>query len=96
MSLQEVVMRSTLMPAQVIRRPELGTLSVGACADVAVLEMLKGEFGFLDSGLARMNGDRKLQCVLTIRNGEIVWDLNGISRPDWQTAGRYQRIGQYD
>ncbi len=96
MSLQEVVMRSTLMPAQVIRRPELGTLSVGACADVAVLELLRGEFGFLDSGLARLNGDRKLQCVLTIRNGEIVWDLNGISRPEWQTAGKYQRLGQYD
>jgi len=96
MSLQEVVMRSTLMPAQVIRRPELGTLSVGACADVAVLELLRGAFGFLDSGLARMNGDRKLQCVLTLRNGEIVWDLNGISRPDWREAGRYQRIEQYD
>jgi dihydroorotase len=96
MSLQEVVMRSTLMPAQVIRRRELGTLSVGAGADVAVLEMLKGNFGFLDSGFGRLNGDRKLQCVLTIRSGEIVWDANGISRPEWHTAGRYRRIGQYD
>ncbi|MCS6859196.1 MAG: amidohydrolase/deacetylase family metallohydrolase [Abditibacteriales bacterium] len=96
MSLSEVVMRSTFIPAQVIRRPELGTLSVGACADVAVLELLEGEFGFLDAGLARMDGDRKLQCVLTMRSGEIVWDLNGISRPAWQAAGQYQRIGQYD
>lgn len=94
--LQEVVMRSTVTPAQAIRRPELGTLGVGSCADVAVLEVQKGEYGFLDSGLARLRGERRIQCVLTIRNGEIVWDLNGLSRPEWQTAGDYLKLGQGD
>ncbi len=96
MPFQEVICRSTSLPAQAIGRPDLGTLSVGAVADVAVVEVVKGEFGFLDSGLARLRGDRKVQCVLTVREGEIVWDLNGLSRPDWQSAGQYQRIGQYD
>jgi dihydroorotase len=92
----EVVRRSTLAPARAIRHPELGTLSVGACADVAVIEVLRGNCGFLDSGGARLRGHRRLQCVLTIRNGEIVWDLNGLSRPDWLAAGHYLTVGQYD
>ncbi len=35
-----------------IGRPELGTLSVGAEADVAVFKLLEGEFGFIDCGKA--------------------------------------------
>ncbi|MFQ6039371.1 MAG: amidohydrolase/deacetylase family metallohydrolase [Candidatus Poribacteria bacterium] len=94
MSLREVILRSTVNPARIIRRPELGTLSVGADADVAVIELLKGDFGFVDSGHAKMRGTQKLQASLTIRNGEIVWDLNGLSWPDWETAGQYTVIKQ--
>lgn len=92
LSLLDVILRSTVNPAKVIRRPELGTLSVGAVADVAVLQLLKGNFGFVDSGHARLRGHQKLQCALTIRNGDIVWDLNGLSWPDWETAGEYTVI----
>ncbi len=92
LSLQDVILRSTVNPAKVIRRPELGTLRVGAVADVAVLQLLKGNFGFVDSGHARLRGHQKLQCAMTIRNGEIVWDLNGLSWPDWETAGEYTVI----
>jgi dihydroorotase len=94
MPLYEVIERSTVRPAQVIRRPALGTLSVGAEADVAVLELLEGNFGFVDSGHAKMRGTQRLQCALTVRRGEIVWDLNGLSWPDWQTAGKYLTITQ--
>jgi dihydroorotase len=94
MPLREVIRRSTVNPAQIIRRPELGTLSVGADADVAVIEVLKGDFGFVDSGHAKMRGTQKLQASLTIRNGEIVWDLNGLSWPDWEKAGQYTVIHQ--
>jgi dihydroorotase len=92
MPLYEVVERSTVRPAQVIRRPQLGTLSVGAEADVTVLEVLKGNFGFVDSGHAKLRGTQRLQCSLTVRRGEIVWDLNGLSWPEWQTAGKYITI----
>ena len=81
--------RALATPAQEIRRPELGTLSVGAEADIAVLELLRGDFGFVDSGHARMTGDRRLQCALTVRAGKILWDRNGLSAPDWETAGEY-------
>ena len=83
MSLMEVVYRSTQVPAQVIRRPELGHLSVGAEADVAVLELIEGDFGFVDSGCNSKRGTQKLECQLTLRAGEIVWDLNGRSFPDY-------------
>jgi len=92
MSVQEVIFRSTVTPAAEISHPELGTLGVGSDADVAVIAVLKGDFGFVDSGHAKMRGDRRLQCMLTLRNGKVVWDLNGLSWPDWETAGKYAVI----
>lgn len=94
MTLQDVVMRATANPAKQIQRPELGTLGVGACADVAVFALREGEFGFVDSGLAGMSGKYRLECQMTIRNGEILWDANAISRPDWEDAGDYDYIGR--
>ncbi|MCY3864999.1 MAG: amidohydrolase/deacetylase family metallohydrolase [Chloroflexi bacterium] len=86
MPLNDVISRSTLAPAREIGHPELGTLSIGAEADIAVLRQDRGEFGYVDCGYARMNGDRKLSCEMTIRAGEIVYDLNGRSTPHWEDA----------
>jgi dihydroorotase len=85
MTLQEVVLRTTWNPASAIKRPDLGTLSVGAVADVTVLNLRQGDFGFMDIRRTRLMGARKLEAELTIRAGEIVWDLNGISAPAWET-----------
>lgn len=93
MTLEDVVKRSTVNPAQAIQRPELGTLSAGCCADVAVFSLREGEFGFVDCGLARMRGRHRLECQMTIRNGEVLWDPNGLSCPDWETAGDYDILG---
>jgi len=79
-------------PARVIHHPELGTLSEGAVADIAVLELQHGHFGFVDSGRAKMIGDRKLRCVLTVRNGAVVWDTEGLSLTDWTKAGPYSNF----
>ena len=92
MSLQQVVYRSTQRPAEVIRHPELGHLTPGAVADVAVLDLREGDFGFVDSGRARMEGHQRLECEVTVRGGRIVWDLNGRSRPDWSGAGQYRNL----
>ena len=89
MPLAEVIRRSTVEPAAAIRRPDLGALSVGAEADIAVLTVRRGDFGFVDSGRARHRGDRRLECLMTIRAGEIVWDVNGMSWSDWEDAGEY-------
>jgi dihydroorotase len=81
MDLNAVIKASTSEPAKVINREELGNLSVGAPADVAVLNLKKGDFGFFDYTGYKMKGDQKLECELTIRNGNIVYDLNGIADP---------------
>jgi dihydroorotase len=86
MSLEDVVARSTWNPAREMHQEELGHLSVGAPADIAVLRLIKGDFGFLDAGGRRMNGSQKLVAELTIRAGRVVWDLNGLGGDDWQTA----------
>ena len=90
MNLQQVIAASTWHPAQVIHREELGNISVGAGADVAVFALQKGKFGYIDSGGFTFQGTQKLQCELTIRDGKVVYDMNGISRPLWdapQSAG---------
>jgi dihydroorotase len=83
MSLREVIKANTSRAAEVIKRPELGQLSVGAEADIAVLGLRKGSFGFIDSSGNRMSGGQKLECELTVKAGQVVWDLNGRSRPMW-------------
>jgi dihydroorotase len=94
LSIDEVVARSTWNPAREIHREELGNLSIGAPADVAVLRLEQGQLGFTDMYGARLRGDRKLACELTLRDGKVVYDLNGITRPDWQTLPRdYRQTG---
>jgi dihydroorotase len=88
--LDDVVARSTWNPAREIKREEFGNLSVGAIADVAVLRLVHGDFGFVDVFGARMKGTEKLICELTVRNGKVVWDLNGITRDDWGKLGPYK------
>ncbi len=79
MGLEEVIRASTWQPAQIIQRPELGHLDVGAPADVAVLDLREGTFGFVDVDGARREGTQKLVAELTLRAGNVVWDLNGMA-----------------
>lgn len=81
--LDQVVRQSTWNPAREIKQVQLGNLSVGAPADVAVLGLQRGKFGFVDVYGAKLSGNQKLNCELTVRNGEVVYDLNGLSRDEW-------------
>ena len=93
MPLQEVIFRCTVTPAKAIRRPDLGTLSEGAEADVAVLRHLDVPASYIDCGRARFDGQGKLECALTVRAGQIVWDPAGLSMPAWEQAPeRYWRV----
>lgn len=93
MPLAEVIYRSTVTPARAIRRPDLGTLSVGAEADVAVLRHLDVPTSYIDCGRARLDGQGKLECAMTLRKGQIVWDPTGLSMPAWEQAPeRYWRV----
>jgi dihydroorotase len=93
-SLDDVIRESTWAPAKEIHHDELGNLSVGSPADVAVLRLEKGKFGFTDMYGARLDGTQKLICELTLRDGKVVYDLNGITRPLWTTLpADYRQTG---
>jgi dihydroorotase len=83
MPLADVIKANTATAASVIKRPDLGHLGVGAEADLAVLRVERGTFGFIDTGGGTATGDRRLECELTLRAGRVVWDLNGISHKPW-------------
>jgi dihydroorotase len=84
MPIKELVIRATVNPAREIKRPDLGHLGPGAEADVTLLSVRKGSFGFVDVDGGKLTGTEKIDCELTVRAGNIVWDLNGISYPDWR------------
>ncbi|HLV37280.1 MAG TPA: amidohydrolase/deacetylase family metallohydrolase [Spirillospora sp.] len=93
MPLEELIYRSTVTPAREIGHPELGTLSEGAEADVAVLRLEEGRFGFTDCGRAKYIGNKRLVCQMTLRAGEVVYDSEGLSMPLWEDAPpEYWRI----
>ena len=79
LTLNEVITTSTWNPAQIINKKELGNLSVGAPADVAVFSLEKGNFGYTDVQGFKITGDKKLVCQMTLLDGEVVWDLNGLA-----------------
>jgi len=93
MTLPDAILRSTVNPAKAIRRfPELGTLGEGSAADIAVLQLRGGVFAYKDAwGMKRM-GTQKLECLLTVRDGKVVWDREGLAFPEWRTAGEYTVI----
>lgn len=84
LTLNEVITASTWNPAQIINKKELGHLSVGSPADVAVFSLDKGTFGYIDVKGVKINGDKKLTCQMTVRDGQVVWDLNGIAAKSYQ------------
>jgi dihydroorotase len=94
MPLEDVIAANTWNAAKAIRQDHLGHLSVGATADVAVLRIETGSFGFVDMHGARMPGTRRLRAELTLRDGKVVYDLNGLTREDWTTLpANYGRQG---
>jgi dihydroorotase len=84
MPLEEVLLRATWNPAQSIQREDLGNLSEGAVADIAVLRLREGNFGFVDAGGNRIEGHRRFEAELTLRAGKVVWDLNGLAAQDFK------------
>jgi dihydroorotase len=96
MSLPDVIARSAWQPAREIHHEDLGSLSVGSEADIAVLRLEQGKFGFVDSLGGRMDGSQKLVCELTLRDGRVVWDLNGLARGPWQDRTQYSVDPKWD
>jgi dihydroorotase len=93
MPLDDAIRRATVNPAKAIHRyPEMGTLEEGRTADIAVFELRTGVFAFIDSSHKKRLGTKNLECVLTVRDGKVVYDRDGLSFPLWTTAGDYNVI----
>lgn len=86
MPLEEILYRTTKRPAEIIGHPELGDLHIGREADIAVLKVQKGEFQFADSGCAALPGTQRLECLLTVRKGNIVYNPMAFGMPYWKEA----------
>ena len=84
--LDEVIQRSTDNPAIQVKRPELDQIAVGAEADLAVLRLDRGHFGFVDVRRGRIEGGERLGCEVTVRGGRVVFDYNGRAGSPWRTA----------
>src|SRR6201996_4669441 len=82
-TIPQVVTEMTWNPAHEVKQDQLGNLSVGAPADIAVLSTEQGNFGFVDMYNTKLMGKQKLICQLTVRAGKVVYDLNGISADLW-------------
>lgn len=78
MSLTDVINSATWSPASAIKRTDLGNLKAGAEADIAIISLRKGTFGFLDTKNNKLTGDRRLEAEMTIKAGKVVWDMNGL------------------
>ena len=86
--LNDVIAKSTVAPAREINRPELGTLSPGGPADVAVLALDEGSFTYVDCERTTMTGPQRLRCEMTVYGGEIVYNPNGRGLPTWEQDAR--------
>lgn len=84
--LSDLIRRSTVNPAHEIHREDLGTLSVGKVADIAVLEEQHGKFGYIDCGLAKINADVQVVARMTVRTGRVAYDPSGLSMVEWEKA----------
>ena len=83
MSLKDVIAASTWNPAREVRREELGHLSAGAVADIALLRLDTGKFGFMDVEGRAMAGTQRLGCEMTILGGKVMYDLNARASIAW-------------
>ena len=83
LNLNEVITSVTWDAAKSIKKENLGNLSVGSVADITILNLREGDFGFIDTKNKKMNGTKKLECELTIKDGKIVYDLNGLASLKW-------------
>jgi dihydroorotase len=84
--LEDVIRRSTVNPAREIHRSDLGTLSIGQDADIAVLDLMHGHFGYTDCGVAKLDANVRLATRMTIRAGRISYDPSGLSMVQWEKA----------
>lgn len=73
LSFEEVIEKATFNAAKAIKRKdELGNLRIGTIADIAILDIIDGEYEFFDAHDRKFIGSQKVDAILTIREGRIL------------------------
>jgi dihydroorotase len=82
--LPEIIRESTTNPATEIGHPELGQIAIGSVADIAVLRVDHGDFGYADLAGGKVSGTERIVPEMTIRAGRVVFDLNARTAVPWR------------
>ncbi|MGH2390434.1 MAG: amidohydrolase/deacetylase family metallohydrolase, partial [Chloroflexota bacterium] len=72
MSLDDVIARATVRPAAAMRRPDLGALTVGAPADIALFRLENGDYTFHDIHMQARSGRMRLINTATYVGGTLL------------------------
>lgn len=96
MPLWEIIKTTTSTPAKLLKHPELGHLGEGAVADLAVLNLLQGNFAYYDAEHGRLEASQRLFNELTIKDGTIVWDWNARGAVDYRKLGETYGVRDCD
>ena len=70
MGLGAIIRATTAGPADAIRHPELGRLTVGGIGDISVLEIEDGEFDYVDALGEQMKGGKRFVSRGTVQAGQ--------------------------
>ena len=73
MSLADVLRSATLTPARLVNRPELGSMSEGTPADVAVFELRKKAVNYSDINGHTFTGSQVLVPMMTFKGGKCMY-----------------------
>jgi dihydroorotase len=91
MSIEQVIACATVNPAVAMRKPELGTLNVGAPADVAMFRLEDGEFTFQDIHLNERAGGKLLVNTMTMIDGDVLPQMAELPLQPWAALPEHQR-----
>ena len=79
LNLNEIIAMTTINPAKAFGMDDRkGTLQVGRCADISVLDLLSGEFTFVDNNINNFSftGTQLLSPSCTVRAGRVYYPIH--------------------
>jgi dihydroorotase len=92
MNFEDVIRAATVRPAQVMGlEGAIGTLKVGALADVALFTLEKGEFPLYDVHMETRSGSDLIRNTLTIVNGREMPRMADAPMAPWMSLSERQQ-----
>jgi dihydroorotase len=90
MTIEQVFACATANAARAIRKEDLGTLSVGSVADVAMFRVDEGEFTFQDVQMNSRTGSKLLVNTMTMVDGCVLPEAEDLPLQPWAKLPPHQ------